>query len=70
MAYLTVGDEEARQLDGVILPLTDLRIVLTAGFNTGARQVRAALDDVMLSGYQMPHSWPRPVSDISCCTPT
>jgi len=27
------------------------------GFNTCARQVRAAIDDVLLSGYQMPRSW-------------
>jgi O-acetyl-ADP-ribose deacetylase (regulator of RNase III) len=27
------------------------------GFNTCARQVRAAIDDVLLSGYEMPRSW-------------
>jgi O-acetyl-ADP-ribose deacetylase (regulator of RNase III) len=27
------------------------------GFNTCARQVRAAIDDVLLSGYAMPRSW-------------
>jgi tetrahydromethanopterin S-methyltransferase subunit C len=27
------------------------------GFNTCARQVRAAIDDVLLAGYEMPRSW-------------
>src|SRR6266542_3375051 len=27
------------------------------GFNTCARQVRAAIDDVLLEKYEMPHSW-------------
>jgi O-acetyl-ADP-ribose deacetylase (regulator of RNase III) len=28
------------------------------GFNTCAHQVRVAIDDILLSGYQMPRSWP------------
>jgi len=27
------------------------------GFNTCARQVRAAIDDVLLGQFEMPHSW-------------
>jgi len=27
------------------------------GFSTCARQVRAAIDDILLGGYEMPHSW-------------
>jgi len=26
-------------------------------FNTCARQVRAAIDDILLGGYEMSHSW-------------
>jgi hypothetical protein len=27
------------------------------GFNTCARQVRVAIDDILLGKYAMPHSW-------------